>query len=138
MFYNIDTRALRPAEPGPPKCGNVSSPVETSLATGNNESEPDFRTQLEKLHPSATFLVELPFAGNGNLYQVRTTIFDEVFFGRAVTEEEAVSRCCKKAAKFILQQREDSDRNGNNKASFFFFFFFFQTELFSWSTTLLD
>lgn len=64
---------------------------------------------LEELNPSSTFLVELPFSGNGNLYQVRTTISNEVFYGRAETEEEAVAKCCKKATRFILQR----DLNSN-------------------------
>ena len=61
-----------------------------------SDPEPDFRELMEKLMPSATFMVELPFAGNGNLFQARTTVFSEVFYGRAETEDEAVKKCCKK------------------------------------------
>jgi hypothetical protein len=72
---------------------------------------------LENLYPSATFSVELPFAGNGNLFQVRTTVNSEVFYGRATTEDEAVSKCCKKATRFILQR--DATSNVASKVEFF-------------------
>ena len=68
--------------------------------------EPDYHALLTKLCPTHTFSVEMPYAGNGNLFQVRTTILGEVFFGRADTEEEAIVKCCKKATKFVLQQRD--------------------------------
>ena len=54
--------------------------------------------------------MELPFQGNGFLYQVRTTVNGLVFYGRAATEEEAVVKCCKKAIGHIDQQR---DKNAN-------------------------
>ena len=72
--------------------------------------EAQFRRRLEEAIPSATLSVELPFQGNGFLYQVRTTVNGLVFYGRAATEEEAVVKCCKKAIGHIDQQR---DKNGN-------------------------
>ena len=82
----VDTRFVKSSPP----------PVE--------DDETNYRAMLEELNPSSTFLVELPFSGNGNLYQVRTTISNEVFYGRAETEEEAIAKCCKKATRFILQR----------------------------------
>ncbi len=66
----------------------------------------EYRSQLEKLQPNATLSVELPCSGTGNNYQVRTTISGGVvFYGRADTEDEAVSRCCKKAVAYILKHQ---------------------------------
>ena len=70
----------------------------------------DYRALLEELYPSATFSVELPYTGNGNLYQVRMTVYDEIFYGRAGTEEDAVTKCCKKATRCVLQR----DMNSNH------------------------
>jgi hypothetical protein len=82
-----------------------------------DDEESDYRAMLENLYPSATFSVELPFAGNGNLFQVRTTVNSEVFYGRATTEDEAVSKCCKKATRFILQR--DATSNVASKVELF-------------------
>ena len=72
--------------------------------------EASYRRQLEELNPSATLSVELPYQGNGNLYQVRTTVSGLVFYGRAATEEEAVVKCCRKAVGHMHQHW---DRNSN-------------------------
>ena len=63
----------------------------------------DARLELERLFPTAELSVELPFAGNGHMYQIRTSIGQEVFIGRAATREEAVLKCCTKAVKFVKQ-----------------------------------
>lgn len=72
------------------------------------ESDPAFQAELEMLHPSAEISVELPFKGNGNMFQVRTVVSEETFIGRASTMEEALAKCCKKAVKFIRQGRIQS------------------------------
>lgn len=48
-------------------------------------------------------LVELPYPGNGNVFQVRTTIGEEVFIGRDLQRPQAIEKCCKKAIRFIKQ-----------------------------------
>ena len=68
----------------------------------------DFRRKLEQLNPNVTLSVELPHQGNGDLFQVRTTIADGlIFYGRATTEDEAILKCCQKAVKHLL-------KNNNN------------------------
>ena len=67
----------------------------------------DFRVQLEKLHPNVSLSVELPHNGNGNLFQVRTTLSDGlIFYGRSELEEEAVFKCCQKAVKHLQKNHE--------------------------------
>ena len=64
----------------------------------------DYRRKLEKLNPNVTLSVEMPHAGNGDLFQVRTTVSDGlVFYGRASTEDEAILKCCQKAVKHLLK-----------------------------------
>ena len=68
----------------------------------------DYRRKLEQLNPNVTLSVELPHQGNGDLFQVRTTIADGlIFYGRATTEDEAILKCCQKAVKHLL-------KNNNN------------------------
>ena len=67
----------------------------------------DFRVLLEKLHPNVSLSVELPHSGNGNLFQVRTTLSDGlIFYGRAEMEEEAILKCCQKAVKHLQKNHE--------------------------------
>ena len=47
--------------------------------------------------------VELPYPGNGNVFQVRTTIGEEIFIGRDLQRPQAIEKCCKKAIRFIKQ-----------------------------------
>jgi hypothetical protein len=56
---------------------------------------------LRRLRPDAELSSELPSEGNGNVYQVRTSLAGEVFIGRGASETEAIGRCCKKAVRFI-------------------------------------
>lgn len=86
------------------ECDPIMNQVDAEI------QEVDFRRQLEALNPSATLSVELPFQGNGYLYQVRTTVSGLVFYGRALTEEEAVLKCCKKAVGHISM---NYDKNSN-------------------------
>ena len=73
----------------------------------------DFRVQLEKLHPNVSLSVELPHNGNGNLFQVRTTLSDGlIFYGRAELEDEAILKCCQKAVKH-LQKNHETNYNSN-------------------------
>ena len=45
--------------------------------------------------------VELPTKGNGDKFQVRVLVSNEVFIGRGETPIEATEKCCLKAVKFI-------------------------------------
>jgi len=74
------------------------------------DEDTDYQAELELLHPSAEISVELPFKGNGNMFQVRTVVSDETFIGRASTMEEALAKCCKKAVKFIRQYWDSAAR----------------------------
>lgn len=81
------------------KASTMAEPSEAK----SHLAEDDFKVQLLKLHPAAQLRVELPFENNGNMYQVRTVVSEEVFIGRATTEEEAIEKCCRKAVRFIKQ-----------------------------------
>ena len=109
-----DPRSSRFADPWleeqrPSRLPEARKPIEPTV--DDIGAEPDYRALLTKLAPAHTFSVEMPYAGNGNLFQVRTSILGEVFFGRADTEDEAIVKCCKKATKFVLQQREGVGAN---------------------------
>ncbi|TRY70366.1 hypothetical protein TCAL_05452 [Tigriopus californicus] len=81
-----------------------TEPIPTNSSGAKScEGNEDFKVQLQELHPSAQLRVELPFDNNGNMYQVRTVVSEEVFIGRATTEEEAIDKCCRKAVRFIKQ-----------------------------------
>ena len=67
------------------------------------EEEIDYQAELEMLRPEAKLSVELPFKGNGNMFQVRTEVSGETFIGRGCSVDEAVEKCCKKTVKFIRQ-----------------------------------
>ena len=79
----------------------------------------DYRRKLEQLNPNVTLSVELPHVGNGDLYQVRTTIADGlIFYGRATTEEEAIVKCCQKAVKHLMKNNnnvEEDVRSGQKR-----------------------
>jgi len=79
-----------------------------------SENADDLKRRLTDLNPSGTISVELPFQGNGFLYQARTAVSGVVFYGRSSVEDEAVVKCCKKAINHILQTQQQVDRNGNN------------------------
>ena len=69
----------------------------------------DFRRKLEELNPNVSLSVELPHSGNGDLYQVRTTIADGlIFYGRATTEDEAIIKCCQKAVKHLMKNNNNN------------------------------
>lgn len=103
-----------PLTSGTSRRPNPMVTMATRVPDPPSSSGPDqamyFRKQLEELIPSVTLSVEMPFPGNGNLYQVRTTVSDLIFYGRASTEDEAVVKCCKKAVAHIQQHW---DRNNN-------------------------
>jgi len=84
---------------------NQNAPV-----TEDDGNATDYQAELEMLYPSAEVSVELPFKGNGNMFQVRTVISDETFIGRGPNMEEAMSKCCKKAVKFIRQYWDSTAR----------------------------
>ena len=69
----------------------------------------DYRRKLEQLSPNVTLTVELPHSGNGDLYQVRTTIAGGViFYGRASSEDEAILKCCQKAVKHLMKNNNNN------------------------------
>ena len=84
----------------------------------------DYRRKLEQLNPNVTLSVELPHAGNGDLYQVRTTIADGlIFYGRATTEEEAIVKCCQKAVKHLMKNNNNVEEDFSVKVCLLFTFF---------------
>merc|ERR1712080_8491 len=83
--------------------GQMGSLKSNNSTNAKMENNTNLRRQLEELYPSGSLSIELPSAGNGNLYQVRTTIYSEIFYGRSLSEREAIDKCCQKAIKHINQ-----------------------------------
>ncbi len=99
----IRPRACEYIHPFPPSQA-ISPPPPDEDEKQSDKAEEEVQTpreELWRLSPSAVLSVEEPSGGNGNVYQVRTTVGDEVFIGRGVTEAEATEKCCRKAVKFI-------------------------------------
>ena len=63
----------------PPSKVKKSSSGAPPVLSMNDDDGCDYQAELEKLLPSAELSVELPFQGNGNMYQIRTTLSGEVF-----------------------------------------------------------
>ncbi len=98
---------LLPPSTPPPKM--PSSALAAAAAVGpSGDGGPDGGTggelspesELRRLLPSASLSTEPPSAGNGNMFQARTTVAGEVFIGRGATEAEARDKCCRKAVRF--------------------------------------
>ncbi len=86
-----------PAKVPPPPL--VSLPPFTS-SREVKEDEVDPVSQMRSLLPSAELKTEPPSDGNGNAYQVRTTLAGEAFIGRGPDEAEAKEKCCRKVVRF--------------------------------------
>ncbi|XP_040566219.1 double-stranded RNA-specific editase 1 [Lepeophtheirus salmonis] len=82
-----------------------SSVVQDHLDVEDEEMKTYSRNELEGIYGKLEFSIEKPCKVNGQNFQIRTMIFDQLFIGRSATMKDACERCCLKAVKYIKQHK---------------------------------